>query len=63
MLTSVNSMQHKARFWKQLTFKDHLLHVNISTTVTPIHTEIGKFIENRDIHDLLNCNCAKLAIF
>jgi len=28
-------------------FKDHLLNVNISTTVGPIFSKIGNFIENR----------------
>jgi len=32
-------------------------------TVGQIFTEIGTFIENRQIFMLLNCNCAKLANF
>jgi len=32
-------------------------------TIKLIFTEIGNFIENRQIFILLNCNCTKLANF
>ena len=32
-------------------------------TVGQIFTKISNFIENRRVFMLLNCNCAKLAIF
>jgi len=59
MLTS-ESTSWNARQWKQWTFEDLLLNVNISLTVAQVFTKFGNFVEKVLIVMSLNCNCAKL---